>query len=366
MMLNFDSVFPSRTHRYWRFPRYSTCAERNASKADSARPGPGAASASASARASSSSSSRGGDGADAFASASASGSTTAGATSIGGGRGDVSGEDENDPACAESGVADRTTAAEMFAGVFKGDSATCSGFAFAVNAASTPSMDACAASTAPAAASTSAFMTSQSFGGDASAAAASAAAAASRSARPGDSGRAGSEISCASAGVSVSSALALARSAATAAAFWKSLTRRFALNASSAASRSAASFASASAAAISASCAASTAAIASSAAFLRASSSFASSFFGSATTTPSRPASSRMSDIVSNQSLQFCESGCASPRAFSRISNAALNRMCASSKSPTSTSSAPRLLIRVASCGCSGPSVFFPISIACS
>lgn len=39
MMLNLDRTFPSSTQRYWRFPRYSTCADRNASSALSARPG---------------------------------------------------------------------------------------------------------------------------------------------------------------------------------------------------------------------------------------------------------------------------------------------------------------------------------------
>ena len=39
MMLNLESTFPSSTQRYRRFPRYSTCADRNASSALSARPG---------------------------------------------------------------------------------------------------------------------------------------------------------------------------------------------------------------------------------------------------------------------------------------------------------------------------------------
>ena len=39
MIENFDSTFPSSTHRYCRFPRYSTCVDRNASSAVSAKPG---------------------------------------------------------------------------------------------------------------------------------------------------------------------------------------------------------------------------------------------------------------------------------------------------------------------------------------
>mmetsp|Transcript_10793 Transcript_10793/g.42135 ORF Transcript_10793/g.42135 Transcript_10793/m.42135 type:complete len:280 (-) Transcript_10793:2601-3440(-) len=39
MMENLERTLPSRTQRYCRFPRYSTCAERNASSAASARPG---------------------------------------------------------------------------------------------------------------------------------------------------------------------------------------------------------------------------------------------------------------------------------------------------------------------------------------
>ena len=39
MMLNLDRIFPSRTHRYCLFPRYSTCADKNASSDASANPG---------------------------------------------------------------------------------------------------------------------------------------------------------------------------------------------------------------------------------------------------------------------------------------------------------------------------------------
>ena len=85
-----------------------------------------------------------------------------------------------------------------------------------------------------------------------------------------------------------------------------------------------------------------------------------------ASTARSSANSARISRMLSSHSAQLTVSGWFSPTVFRRTSRAFSKSAWAGSSSFMSTSKAPRLAIRVATWGCSAPSVRSPMSMACS